>query len=174
MKIRQGFVSNSSSASYIVTINKTFLSLEAFLGDIYDSCWCAIQECENDYFDTMEAYERAHPTDPEPTTIIKSPLFDYLPQRTPRVRRHTNIEGHLRDYFENFNEKVDATRYTLSEEGITVQEVGPGKYSLSYFTSMHNSFNNMSSLLKCIYFEYLTQNGGADLNLKVITNVSKR
>lgn len=165
MKIRLGFVSNSSSASYVVTINKNFLSLEALLADIYDSCWCAIQEGEADHFEREAVYEELHPRDPNPTTILKS-IFDDMPERTPRVRRHTGNEGNHREYIEDFNQKVDATRYTLNEEGITVQEVGPGKYSLSYFTSMHNSFNDMNPLLKNIYFEYLTQSGGADFKFE--------
>lgn len=166
MKIRLGFVSNSSSTSYIVTINKNFLSLEALLADIYDSCWCAIQEAEADYFERREAYEERHPQDPNSTTIMKS-VFDFIPaHHAPRVRRHTSNEGNHREYIDNFEQKVESTLYTLNVEGITVQEISLGKYTLTNFTSMHNSFNDMNPLLKNIYLEYLTQNGGANFNFE--------
>lgn len=160
MKIRLGFVSNSSSASYVVTINKSFLSLEAFLVDIYDTCWCAIQEQEAEYFYQQENHERLHPTDPYETNIEKS-IFGNMPERVPRVRRHTEDDGGHGRYIDFFDEKVEATRYTLQQEGIDVREISQGKYSLTYFTSMHNSFNDMNELLKCIYLEYYINQGGA-------------
>lgn len=167
MKIRQGFVSNSSSASYIVTPNKDFLSLEALLADIYDNCWCAIQEEEADFFQRQEDFDRLHPSDPYETTIVKSMFDDLdLPHREPRVRRHTGNEGDHRAYIDSFEEKVEATRYTLQQEGIDVREISTGKYSLTYFTSMHNSFNDMNNLLKCIYLEYLLNQGGATIEFE--------
>jgi len=162
MKIRLGFVSNSSSASYVVTLAKTFKSRDELLIDIYDTCWCAIQEHEAAYFERQEELDRRFPKDPNPTTVIKS-VFDSFPEREPRVRRHTGEEGNHRNYIDSDREKVEATEYMLSQEGIRISEVEPGKFSLEYFTTMHNSFNDMNDLLKSIYFEYLLEQGGAKI-----------
>jgi hypothetical protein len=162
MKIRLGFVSNSSSASYVVTLAKTFKSRDELLVDIYDTCWCAIQEQETAYFERQEELDRRFPKDPNPTTIINS-IFDSLPESEPRVRRHTRIESENGNFIDSNAEKVSATEYMLSQEGILINEVEPGKYTLEYFTSMHNSFNDMNDLLKCIYFEYLLEQGGAKI-----------
>lgn len=167
MKIRMGFVSNSSSASYIVTLNKTFDTEESLLEDIYESCWCALQEEETRYFNEQELWDIRHPKDPNKTTIIKNELTEFwnnVPAREPYVRRHTTEDG-TRVYIEDRTQKIEATRYTLNQLGISIDCID-GKYQLSYFTAMHNSFDDMNDLLKNIYFQYLAYCNGATFKIE--------
>ena len=168
MKIRLGFVSNSSSASYIVTLHKKFDSINDLLVDIYDTCWTAIQDQENDYFDQQALMKLRYPRDKR-TTIIESPITKTLEQiyaeRPERLRIVTApVTG--RNFIDSYDVKVDVMRRFLEYEGIEISETGNHIYQLKYYTVMHNSFNDMNSLLKNIYFEYLTEQGGANLNFE--------
>ena len=162
MKIRQGFVSNSSSASYIVTLNKPFTNEHEFLLEIYESCWCAISENEEEWFVAKANADRRHQEfiDQAITTIENGPFDIFrLEERVERVRVSQNYE-------ENVISKLHIMRYTFEQEGITIKKNDNGKYTLSYFTSMHNSFNDMNSLLKNIYLEFLVYKGGAILEVE--------
>jgi predicted DNA-binding ArsR family transcriptional regulator len=157
MKIRMGFVSNSSSASYIVKLNKTFSTEESLLEDIYDTCWCAIQDEEIRIINEQELWDIRHPKDPNETTIITDKLWTGLSNKEPYVRQFTT-NNDSRIYLEDKNHKIEATRHILNELGIKPELHADGCYRLVQFTVMHNSFADMNNLLKNIYFEYLGDN----------------
>ena len=162
MKIRQGFVSNSSSASYIVTLHKTFDNRESLMIDLYDTCWCAFNESEEEYFNAKEYLAYRYP-EPVRTTITPSPMSEslaYLHVSHPDRVRHMTADDDSK-YLETNEDKIAAVEYTLEQERIDIKEVGNGRYSLTNDVSMHNSFNDMNDLLKNIYLEYLVYQGGA-------------
>lgn len=154
MKIRLGFVSNSSSSSYIVHIHNRYYDSSDFLADIYRLCSSAIEEYENEYFDNLG----------EEIDYDDSIIFSEMNQnrKQPRVRRFTNDNGCAK-YIKSKSEQVAALQYLFLEEYINIEEVGNGRFSLSSFSSMHNSFNDMNDLLKNIYLEFVVDSGGATL-----------
>lgn len=160
MKIRQGFVSNSSSASYVVTLQKDFTNLNHLFTDIYDTCWCAIHDCENRYFQEKEYWELKNPPRAR-TTIAKHDIFRDMPITPPRVRV-ASMSNRL-DEMESEELKFECITDVFDYEGIEVGRDSKGKFTLTHSTSMHNSFDDMSHLLKAIYFEYLICHGGADI-----------
>ena len=163
MKIRNGFVSNSSSASYIVTLNKPFESMDALLLDVYDSCWPAIAESEDDYFARQELWERRE-GEVTRTTILTSPFDSFVQERPPR-ERVTTVDQRSR-YIDNEANRIEAMRRVMDYEGIEIRPLLTQKWQLVYYTSMHNSFHDMSHLLKDIFLEYLIHGGGCDLKFE--------
>ena len=126
--------------------------------DIYDTCWVAVHENEDAYFARMEEFRRIEKIK---TTIIKS-VFDNIPERPPRVRMVMQDRSGFGGSLNENRRRLEAMLYIMNHEGIAIATDNVGKYTLTYFTSMHNSFNDMSNLLQNIYFEYLTNQGGAD------------
>ena len=161
MKIRQGFVSNSSSASYIVTLNKPFSHINALFIDIYETCWLAMIENEFAYFDRNELINRREDEENK-TTIVVSVFNGLVEERPERERVLTGDEDH---YVDSDVDRIEIVSRTLDYEDIEVTQVD-SKWTLTYFTSMHNSFYDMNRLLTCIYLEYLMENGGADLKFQ--------
>lgn len=159
MKIRYGFVSNSSSASYIVTPTKKFDSEDAFLHDLYQTCEYAFKESEEIWVEREERWKEE--TKNRSTIETDSPFFNLIPSLLfPRDKYKPVFQEDT--YNLSLEEKVNIMRQACLNEGFDIIPGSEGKYSLSYFTSMHNSFMDMPKLLSAIYCEYLTYQGGAD------------
>lgn len=166
MKIRRGFVSNSSSASYIVTIEAPYKTENDLLKDIYNTCNSAMEELEDEYFNRMERYreEELHISNIETRHQMLLSLFGS--QRELRSRLLTSDDGSIPRLLEE-DTCIEPTRLFLGHEGITlVQDSITGKFILTAFTSMHNSFLNINRLLTTIYFEFLTNMGGATFKME--------
>ena len=155
MKIRQGFVSNSSSASYIVTIKEDIFYEDSLLNDIYEKCWPGMMRIEANKIEREERWERENPV--IPNTITTIPFV----RTTPKERRQVSIGS---DYIDDREQRIQATKNFLRDEGIDFEKIN-GKWVLKYWTVMHNSFDDMSDTLKMIYFEYLNQ-GGVDFTFE--------
>jgi hypothetical protein len=139
MKIRYGFVSNSSSSSYIVKFkNMSFLDfVECVMGA--DLGWFneeAIEErISNDIIDLEDRKD-----DSILGALIQSKIETY------------------RNYLErsrNIKNDIERVQLVFDLEGIRVEEDN-GDLLLNYFTSMHNDFNTgMNDLYKEIIFTFL-------------------
>ena len=161
MKIRYGFVSNSSSASYIVTPTKTFDSEEAFLQDLYQTCEYAFRESEQIWVEREERWEEE--TRNRSTVETDGPFTNLLSTISfPRDKHKPVFQEETYDL--PSEEKINIMRQACLNEGFDIIHKSEGKYSLSSFTSMHNSFMDMPKLLGAIYCEYLTYHGGADFS----------
>ena len=163
MKIRRGFVSNSSSASYIVTIQGPYEKEDELLRDIYGTCDTAMEELEEAYFERQAEYDREML---QVTNIQANSIFRYIDRTERRRRLFTTGTEEIPSLLEG-NAVVERTKLFLGYEGIVLtQDSVTSKFILTAFTSMHNSFLSVNRLLSTIYFEFLTHMDGATFKMK--------
>jgi hypothetical protein len=135
MKIRNGFVSNSSSSSYIVTLkNKTFKEFASnFLA-------------EGDFYDY------------DPQSLIKKMKLDIEEYKQHDTTKQEWYKDWIKQTEETLNkmEKIynkkglcpELLKVIMEKYGIKVTEEN-NNVVLDYFTSMHNSYNEgISDLMK--------------------------
>ena len=147
MKIRQGFVSNSSSASYIVKIDNI---------SFYDFCDKIQAEYGfHDYFSIAQMNGR----------------IDHLLERYSDLDDNNPIDTFSKSFKKELEDqktklsKIDEdnfyeiAKFALDFHQIDVKD-GSGHIELSYFTSMHNDFDSgMSNIMKeiVLYFIFETK-----------------
>ena len=151
MKIRLGFVSNSSSASYYVKIQG--ISLEDFLGTL-------LGEYSWKYFSKRDLDERLEERInleeeylAENTKLKKkTPLPEFF---TTQRKNHLEELKTKRQVLNNLNENtIDLIKFGLEDYNITYSE-GEDGVTLTDWTSMHNDYNDMNNLLKEITLYFL-------------------
>ena len=159
MKIRQGFVSNSSSASYIVTITAPYATQDDLLRDIYATCSSAMEELEGEYFRRQEEYRQEDLRRSNIETRVQQ-FVGLFGDRELRPRIFTAEDDSLPPLLDA-DSCAEPTRLFLGFDGISLGVDDKGRHTLTSFTSMHNSFMSVHRLLSTIYFEFLTNFGGA-------------
>jgi len=159
MKIRAGFVSNSSSASYTVVLNETIESfLEVIMNDCQDSyMWTdyATKQIKNDlkfidrklkiasqytgrpFFDSIKCLEKRRKDLQKKLKIVQD-----IRTKTREERRCPNA-SESRQLFDITSE---LSNVELEDRGSMVK--------LTSKTSMHNSYDDMPDLLREIVLFY--------------------
>jgi len=154
MKIRQGFVSNSSSASYIVDIQN--IEEKEFF-DVVQGMYCGGYVFDSEYIveQLQQIIEEAKSEIREKNTpmtvyyIDKVKRFRALKKEALRISSNKNMI--------KFGLKINGITYNYKDSVIT----------LSSWTSMHNSFNDgPSDVLKEIILTFLF-NGRYKMNCKM-------
>ena len=140
MKIRQGFVSNSSSASYYIKINEPW---EAFVAKAIDKCWYP-------FFEVNTLSERI-----DELVVTRTSSIELAEQSEEHWLRSTLNEARaqlewLKEEKKFLDELNQLRRYTYTQRERIVKlalEVYGIKYSdeedhvdVSYFTAMHNDY----------------------------------
>lgn len=132
MKTRNGFVSNSSSASYIVRIHDM---------KVHDFCKAIAEEFQYNYFDITELIER----------FKERGQYKYLVERLEELKHPEFLHGYYYD-------KPDAELITdLLNQYYRIQtKYYNGDIILTGSSSMHNSISDMPEILKdfCTYFMF--------------------
>ena len=151
MKIRNGFVSNSSSSSYIVKIRDTYWDefcdiVESNKGS--DSSEELISEIDKCLKEEQKSAQE------DSVSTISSGILEFWKQaRTERIKELNRIKGMLSA------EKVSNStliKAALDLHGIKYIETNKDVVELVCSTSMHNSFNEgMPELLKEIVLLFM-------------------
>lgn len=133
MKIRMGFVSNSSSASYIIEVGGlTFDELLHMLDQEYSWKYFDYDkiksEIDNKYYKTLNLSKHGQ---------FHGLKEDWIREATEEKERFDKIN----------NEGEELVRFVLSFRGISVEEL-PNKLRLTAFTFMHNDYDDMPDLLR--------------------------
>lgn len=140
MKKRLGFVSNSSSSSYVVNIRD--IESEKF----YDLLW---SEYSWDFFNKAAIIES-----------LEKQINENKKSKFPFVNDwNKDLENKIEDMQSvNSDDKIGIIKFVLGHNGITIREHGD-EVELEYFTAMHNDFNTgMNDMLKeiILFFSFDT------------------
>lgn len=147
MKIRNGFVSNSSSSSYIVKIRDT--SKEEFaeaMRDVwpyffYENLMSRLDK-DIDFFSKAIEEEKSHSTDKSLRRLLQD-------INQVRLNELLNLKGRLTEIREDGLKNFDKLVFLVLEYNNLQCEIKDGYISLRSFTSMHNSFNDgMNEVLR--------------------------
>lgn len=141
MKIRNGFVSNSSSSSYIVEIHG--ITLDAFINILYmEYSWSQFdydtikKEVDNEY---------------EKTKALASAGSRFYGLRDEWVK---SVEEKREKLIEATTSHFEFTKFVLWLRGIKITEK-PNSIELYSWTSMHNDFGDMPELLNEIVLYFI-------------------
>lgn len=137
MKKRLGFISNSSSSSYIV-------SIRVDPEDFYNILW---SEYSWDLFGKKAIMEKLEKRIKDNGEYSNLPSFhDWNKELKRKIEELQNIDP---------NDKVKMIKFALDYNGIKIRE-DDDEVELEYFTSMHNDFNEgVNDLLKEIILFFL-------------------
>jgi hypothetical protein len=145
MKTRQGFVSNSSSASYIVEIRN--IEEQDFFGLLYtEYSWNEfnIHSIKGQIAERIKECNQEIKTEESPLTSFYCSQIKKLEELQKEVLEINDEEDCSR-----------AIKFILKYKDIQYKEVD-GDIYLEYFTSMHNSFDEgIGELLKEIIFFFI-------------------
>ena len=151
MKIRLGFVSNSSSASYYVKIQG--ITLEDFLNTLLgEYSWSYFsREDLNEQLDKRISIEENYFAE-NTESKKKSSLPEFF---TAQRRSYLEELKTKKQVLNNLNENtIDLVKFGLEDYHITYFEEKDGVV-LTDWTSMHNNYTNMNDLLKEITLYFL-------------------
>lgn len=144
MKIRVGFVSNSSSASYIITLRGTRKDIEEVINEA-----CATSSWDNNIESVVE----------NNITRLENSLRDlesgresFLSESIDDIKANLELHKSYKTFLNgngNINRQELFTRMVLSIFGICRTNLDNGDVQLNYFTAMHNSYTEgMPRVLK--------------------------
>jgi len=156
MKIRNGFVSNSSSSSYIVQLRG--ISMDDFYRELQSEYGWHIFDVNSILKDVrknkgrvkkyIEEHSQRELDNENPKVTILDEHFSKMYRE--RLEKLEEVETQLKEA--NYTEVIDIV---LEYYGITVTEV-EGGIDMEYFTCMHNSFTEgMSEVLQEIVMYFL-------------------
>lgn len=172
MKLRLGFISNSSSASYVVTIK---MPMEEFINVIFE-------EFGYVYFSVRDLIKQHEIKIAEYEEGLNSPdnnkygfyRQDYLDGLKKELNELKNIEG-LDHLFTECNEegkfifnKISAVQFILEVVyRINLKRVFSDTVELKEWTSMHNSTADVSDLMKSIIVHFDFEHPNIEKTCKV-------
>ena len=162
MKIRTGFVSNSSSSSYIVKIHVPYNEFVDFLGARHKWDYFCLENIKNKIDFQIKELEESHKKSLEEYKDRSEWLFKCYDDRLKYLNDFKKETSELTE--DNFDKIVELVlKYNDITEDTIETDSGENIVILSYFTSMHNDFNDgMNDLLKEIVLGFLF-----DTNYKV-------
>ena len=138
MIIRKGFVSNSSSASYIITINN--ITKQKLFDICRSDLWYELDNLKG----MIEEHLKTCVDDVDDNGVVREWCLDRIKE--------------LNDYIQRLNDTVDGDQKIevyLDYRGISLKEEA-ASVILETFTSMHNSYNEgMGDLLKEMCFLFM-------------------
>lgn len=159
MKIREGFVSNSSSASYIVKIHTSWEDFSTIIKDEIYWSFCDVNslktEIQNSITREKEFLNKGKVTSNKEATLFE-PLLEYWEEA---LAKH---EETLKELDKEMTPE-DMIKWVLKYYGMGFIEK-PDMIELSGFTSMHNSYvEGMQDLLKEIVLCFLARGKKVEL-----------
>jgi len=154
MKIRQGFVSNSSSASYYVTLNQ---NIDEALNTIQENCWYPYLD-EDALLEILEKYikdteSRLEDIDKKSERFL---ILDTKPELESRLKKYQSMKQTIIDKASGKPIEDHAiAKMGLELDYILIKDINGIKTELEAGTSMHNSYDEgMSDFLKDIVLYY--------------------
>jgi len=160
MKIRSGFVSNSSSASYVIKIN---MELEDFINEIYNEFDYTFFDIKKIYDQEESLYKEYDKSLSEEKNQRNKSIFLYNKDRLKELK--TKLETiqkfkSLHDY-DNEEGKFVGNRVNIITwilENIYFIKISTqfNNVNLNCSTSMHNSYSDVPNIIKDIitYFNF--------------------
>ena len=157
MKVRSGFVSNSSSASYVIKVGRT---LKAFINEMKDEYWfnwfdpgSLREELEKDLRSSKDALEAQKESLSESKCPeVSRDMIRWNKERIAQLREYLQA---LKDADQNDFEAIFWLRMAIERISVVEEKKGPRKTKLRWETSMHNSFDDLHRFLQsmvCYYF----------------------
>lgn len=142
MKTRQGFVSNSSSSSYIVKIGMSYENFIAHLASEYKWQWFSkksilgtIRECIKN-LKSMLADHKSHKSN-----LLLDPDGGWRKNGIQQLEEHIVELEELIDKINDIDNKEELVSLILAYWDIKVDSIPQG-VAMSYYTSMHNDYND--------------------------------
>ena len=142
MKFRQGFISNSSSSSYIVNIEG--IDLDDFLNTLYQEySWSFFnrERVKNEIYAYLYGSKKRLE---ENKNIIFKDLEEYWPKESERWK----------EKFDSLDNDIDLVRFVLDYCHVYTEETKTG-IQMTSSVSMHNDFRDMPEIMKEITLYFL-------------------
>lgn len=173
MKLRQGFVSNSSSASYIVTITG---KIKNIIENIIGNTPIGFKNIGLEYENKINELKNVIATNKKDSKKDKFESLDKLKKMW--VKYDEEELKSATKFLEQLNliklkkKRTDKDNFTMVKNYLTFKGINvstaPSGMTLDYFTVMHNSYLDMSDTLKSIILYYSFENPLA-ITLKIET-----
>ena len=157
-KIRSGFVSNISSASYIIKFN---MELEDFINEIYNAFDYQFFKVE-DHIYTLEEQIKKYELALNKENLKKNNFKIYNQQQLNELKSKLEYLKSIRS-LDDYNQdkegifivdKIEAVKWILKHMYSVDVEEQPNWTVLKDWTSMHNSYNDVCNVLKTISIHF--------------------